>query len=258
MKFQFKRLAAGVALVCASSFVAAAAKPATEMACGKPMTADQKIQKNLDYLEINNIAAAHEYWHSALKHKEEIDYAWSKRDDISWTNNTDKYSNRKSVLAFYVDGMKGVNPKGALWYHMLTTPFVQIAGDGKTAKAIWMSFGNVTGQSPDGKSGSAQWTQEKYAMDLIKEDGKWKIWHLRTYVDFYTDIKKSWIDDNLAAPHLQSADGAGVKEEPGVSFEMAKPDIKGNFYEGYHINRIPVLNPDMPQPYCTFSEVKPY
>ena len=51
---------------------------------------------------------------------------------------------------------------------------------------------------------------------------------------------------------------ATIKEEPGASFEMAEPDEKGNYYEGYSIKRVPTLAPALPQPYCSFSETTPY
>ena len=165
-------------------------------ACGKKMTAEMKAQKALDILEIQNMASMHEYYHSALMHEAELDNVWSKRDDIAWKNNSDYYANRKAVYNFYGEGVKKMDKTAALWYHMLATPVIVVSGDGQTAKAVWQSFGNVSGTN------MAQWTQEKYSMDLIKENGIWKIWHLRTYVEFYTnvDAEKLWLTQNLAAP----------------------------------------------------------
>src|SRR5262249_36136111 len=146
------------------------------------------------------------------------------------------------------------------WYHMLTTPVIEVAGDGKTAKGVFMSFGNVSGTMVAGGKATSQWTQEKYGMDFVKENGRWKIWHLRTYVDFYVPTDKSWLDPTAnsaaAPPPSQTAakHEAGVKEEPGVSFAMAKPDENGNYYEGYTTTRVPTQAPALPQPYCTFSE----
>jgi len=165
-------------------------------ACGKKMTAEMKAQRALDILEIANIASMHEYYHSALMHEDELNNVWSKRDDISWKNNSDYYANRKAVYNFYGEGVKKMDKTAALWYHMLATPVIVVAGDGQTAQAVWQSFGNVSGTN------MAQWTEEKYSMDFIKEDGKWKIWHLRTYVEFYTNVdsEKLWATQNLSAP----------------------------------------------------------
>lgn len=251
------RAVAGAACVAVAGWLPLSTS-AKAIACGKPMTEAQKVQRLLDIHEIKNVASLHEYYHTALMHAEELRDIWSKRDDITWTNNTDKYIGQASMKRFYVDGL----PKdraGAMWYHMLTTPVIEVAGDGRTAKGIWMSFGSVSGAMFNQPPG-AQWTQEKYGMDFIKEDGHWKIWRLRTYVDFYTSIDKNWLDpkQNLAAPQEQAATGTGVRAEPGVSFDDMKPDERGNYYEGYHLKRQPALEPKLPVPYCTFKDTFPY
>ena len=282
MKDGIRRIAGAVAGAAVAGVMMQSAD-AADLACGKPMTSEQNIQRALDILEIQNVTSLHEYYHNALMHCEELRDIWARKTPgIMWTNNTDKYIGEKSVYKFYCDGVKNMPTIGALWYHMLTTPVVEVSGDGKTAKAIYMSFGNVSGAMGSDPKGAAQWTQEKYGFDMVKEDGRWKIWHLRTYVDFYSPFEKSWLEPgaNIAAPTSGPPQGAGappaggpppgaeagekpkleagIKEEPGVSFAMAEPDEKGNYYEGYHIKKVPKLEHDLPTPYCTFSEVKPY
>jgi len=250
-------------------------------ACGKVITESAKVQRAIDMWDISNVASSHEYYHGAFLHKREIEEIFSKRDDISWKNNNDYYKNRKSVWNFYAEGIKQANPLGALWYHMLTTPIIQVAADGQTAKAIWMSFGNVSGATGEGKAMS-QWTEEKYGMDFIKEDGKWKIWHLRTYVEYYSPFDKSWTVSNLAAPKGSSnamnisvgpmneddkdkdkakGPSATVKEEPGAKFnaDMMKPDENGDYYIGYSPERkTPIMDPVPPAAYCHFDEATKY
>jgi hypothetical protein len=272
--------------VCGSAFAFPSVSEEVN-ACGKKMTPEMKAQRALDIQEIQNVASMHEYYHSALMHKEEYENIFSKRDDISWTNNTDKYIGREDFEKFYVDGCpQGEAKRGALWYHMLCTPVIVVSGDGKTAKAVWQSFGNVSGAG-----GMAQWTQEKYGMDFIKEDGKWKIWHLHTYVEFYTnvDAEKLWTTQNLAAP--EGASNAGMpggfttpaavagredgrrgqgaagappsggregQNGPPAGAGMGEPTETGNYYEGYNSNYMPTLNPLPPEAYCTWEDTWAY
>jgi hypothetical protein len=197
IRYVTTRLMAGVVI---SGMVFSVSAFAGNTACGKPMTEAQKVQRALDIAEIQNVASAHEYYHGVWDHQGEIDNIWSKRDDISWKNNTDYYKGRKDTLRFYVENAKSLSKVGVLAYHMLTTPMIEVAGDGETARGIWMSFGNVSGKM--GATASAVWTEEKYSMDFIKENGDWKIWHLRTYVEFYSPTNGSWLDEgsNLDAP----------------------------------------------------------
>lgn len=260
------KVAIGLTAAAAAALLGSAANAET-LACGKPMTTDQKLQRVLDITEITNVASAHAYYHGATLHRDEIEKVWSKRDDIAWTNNTDRYSTRKSFWAFYVDNLENFPTKGAMWYHMLTTPMIEVAGDGKTARAIFMSFGNVSGVMKPGEP-EAQWTQEKYGMDFIREDGAWKIWRLRTFVDFYTPVGKSWLNagDNIAAVDTLAMDGknpdgsmkASVQKEAGATFFNVKPDEKKQFYRAYTTDREPELMPAPPKAYCSYSELEPF
>ena len=247
---------------CLAIIFAAAGAFAQNTACGKPMTAEQKLQRALDIQAIQNVASLHEYYHSALMHKEEIEAIWAqKTPGVSWTNNTDRYVGMPSLKKFYVDGL----PKektGVLWVHMLTTPVIEVAGDGKTAKGVWISFGHVSGPM-EGKVTSS-WAQEKYGMDFVKEDGKWKIWHLRTYVDFYSPIDASWAAMAGYSPQdatIQQTIGklqTKTKKESGVKPDLAEPDEKGVYYREYSLTTVPVMQPTPPVPYCTFGETFSY
>jgi hypothetical protein len=235
---------------------------AQSVACGKPMTEAQKVQRSLDIQAIQNVASLHEYYHSALMHKEEIEVIWAqKTPGVSWTNNTDRYVGMPSLKKFYVDGL----PKekaGLLWVHMLTTPVIEVAGDGKTAKGAWISFGHVS--NPSGGSITSSWAQEKYGMDFVKEDGNWKIWHLRTYVDFYSPVDESWTamagyspQDSTIQQAIAKLQGK-AKKESGAKSDTADPDEKGVYYKEYSLTTVPVMQPTPPVTYCTFGETFSY
>jgi hypothetical protein len=237
----------------------------------KELSLEQKVQRSLDIQEVQNVASMHEYYHAALMHKEEYENIWSKtRDDISWTNNNQRMPNRKAFHKFYVEdivnGKKmwlealhktrpdiAVKPEnyaaGILWSHTLTTPVIQIAGDGKTAKGIWMSWGHVTNPTDEGFMST--WAYEKYGMDFVKEDGEWKIWHLHTFVDFYSPVNGSWT--NPATNMAANKDKKEQKEFPkDPMYEY------GEYYTGYSPSTVPVMEPKPPVPYYTFSETFSY
>jgi len=237
------------------------------------MTLEQKVQMLLDLHEIQNVASLHEYYHSALMHKEELEAIWAKKTPgVSWTNNAGKYDGLASVKKVYgdfnlthkklclealhkIDPSIEVKPEnygaGMLWVHQLTTPVIQVAGDGKTAKGVWMSAGSVTNPGMAGDKMEALWTYEKYGIDFVKEDGQWKIWHLHLFVDYYCPTDSCWTEKgkNIAA------EGAGG-EDPDKGFPV--PDIGADFYKGYTISTIPKMEPKPPVPYYTFSETFSY
>jgi hypothetical protein len=212
-------------------------------------------QRALDCQEVANVAGKHEYYHTALRHEDELNNIWAQEaDDISWTNNSQKYSGWDEVYKFYVtdlasnlsSSLASANAidssiaitdanlgTGVLWYHTLNSPIIEVAGDGQTAKGLWMSFGTVTG--PGSASMTAQWTCESYGIDFIKENGKWKIWHLRLFVYFYSDVDKHWY--NASENQAYSA--------------------SNTYYRGYSLYTI-ASSPKIPVPYDTWGNTFSY
>ena len=240
----------------------------------KQLTLEEKVQRALDYQEVQNVASLHEYYHAVFWHKEEYENIWAKKaEDISWTNNSEKYEGRESFKRFYVDaaefmkkmGLEAIHKMrpeievkpenygtGLLTCHTLTTPVIQIAGDGKTAKGIWMSWGHLT--SPGEGKMERTWAYEKYGIDFIKEDGEWKIWHLHTYVDFYSPVDGDWTNPATNMASNKERSDAAPSEDRGPF----RPDKRGVFYIGYSPTTIPKMEPKPPVPYYTFSETFSY
>ena len=72
----------------------------------------------------------------------------------------------------YIEG----DLKGNMNLHTLTTPVIEVADDGKTAKGLWISPGVECPRVPlFGGEHQAAWCWIKYGVDFAKEDGKWKV-----------------------------------------------------------------------------------
>ena len=84
-------------------------------------------------------------------------------------------------------------------------------------------------------------------MDFIKEDRKWKIWHLCVCAEFDTPFEKSWVENS----EEQRLDGPS----PGTVMESDKPGI----YEGHSTRRVlPPNHPHPPGHYEKFSKTVSY
>lgn len=236
------------------------------------LTQEQKTQRALDYQEIQNTASKHEYYHKGCKHRDELKNVWSqKQPDVSWQNNSDRWIGMDVLIKFYAEGLEAsmqrnlewmaeedptieVKPEnlgmGYLCVHMMTTPIIEIAGDGQTAKGIWMSIGDIT--QPMGGKIRPQWAQDMYAIDFIKEDGEWKIWHLTTCVDFYTTFDTSWLDN--AANFFMEREH-DEREQMDAHMPSENP---GNYYNAYSRKTVAQFLPRIPEPYWTFSDTFSY
>lgn len=136
----------------------------------------------------------------------------------------------EAVRRFFEARRDAARP-GAMMQHTLSTPVIEVAGDGKTAKAVWDSPGTET----QGGDGPAYWAWIKYGADFIKEDGVWKIWRLKVYPTFRTPYDKSWVE---------TAQGAAAAP-PGAPWRYNGKDT-------------PPLEPAPPRPYFTFDPQTAY
>jgi len=235
---------------------------------GKELTTDQKAVWAYDYAQIQNVMARHMYLHGVGKHAEELDQIWAKKHEIIWSGASgswvgDSFKNaydtmhRKSdqanlerVIKLHpeVENKKENWGIGTLIVHTLTTPLIEIAEDGQTAKGIWDSPGIMSEINWDGTP-SANYMWEKYGVDFVKEDGEWKIWHVRTYYDAVYGTNKSWTDPPPNPPAPQMPHNA-ILPKADKSLSVT--------YNAYSPTTVPQLIPEMPEPYKTFSDVTPY
>jgi hypothetical protein len=240
----------------------------------KESSLEQKVQRALDITEVQNVMSKHAYYHGVGHHLQELADIWV-REDGAWAatasfgqnhgywvgmgrikqcygelNERNRKKNLEMVSELHpeVKNTKENEGVGSLIMHTLTTPIVEVAGDGETAKGMWYSPGQVTEVGRDGKP-MAMWMWERYGVDFMKEDGKWKIWHIHMYTDFAVPPGKSWVDP---AAKSDFSFGETFERPP----EM-KPDIEQATYEEWSPTTVPQLVP-MPEPYYTFSETFSY
>lgn len=227
----------------------------------KEMTLEEKVQRSLDYQEIQNVMAAHSYYYEAQRQWEELDIIWSKRDDIAYGTH---HMGREAVRAYYaatneqgrkeklkimnklhpdIENKKENEGIGDMVIHLLTTPYIVIARDGKTAKGLWYGPSICTEIGLDGEPIPVSiW--EKDEADFIKEDGQWKIWHFRQWPEFMAPIDKSMVD--------------GSRPFPGRTAFKAPPppatDEKMSGPEPYSAKRVAKFEPELPKPYDTWDD----
>jgi hypothetical protein len=164
-------------------------------------------------LQITNLMSKHCYYHAAGMHLEELADIWvdekgpnaatAKFSSPNWTmvgisgikkyygqvNQENKRGELEDISKIYpeiknIEENLGAGHEYAM--HTTTTPVIEIAGDGKTAKGIWYSPGIGLSAKINGTNvsygGTFFW--EKYGADFIKENGEWKMWHCQMWYDW--------------------------------------------------------------------------
>jgi len=119
----------------------------------------------------------------------------------------------KARVAEYLHVLGSEGPQDGLLYdHTQMQPIVDVAPDGRTAKARWRAFIQV-GQW----HGQSRWGMGIYENDYVKEDGVWKIDHLHAYFVMYTPYDKGWGVE--AQPNTKPGDKLAPDAPPSVPHE---------------------------------------
>jgi hypothetical protein len=149
--------------------------------------------------------------------------------------------------------------------HTSTTPIIEVAGDGKTAKGVWYSPGVGLSAVINGGKANVNGTffYEKYAGDFVLEDGQWRIWHLQMAYDFVPGIPKEMVESlsvvlNANIPSENKGNDT-FREAGERSGEMPKGFSKPKYsYPIYSPTRPGIIYPKLPEPYYTFKETFSY
>lgn len=152
------------------------------------------------------------------------------------------YLGKKSLIELH-----GV---GSLYIDALSGGFVEVALDGETAKGIWSVMGMDSDIYEYGPY--SFWAYGYIAGDFVKENGEWKVWHLRMIDDIRCPVGMNWGREwDLSSE--EKAEFASLKglslPEPNVPVTIREP-----FYPGR--KNAPLVR--VPEPYNTFSETFSY
>lgn len=214
----------------------------TELAATK-----HELERQKAVTEIQNVMARYMLYHSAGRHKACLDLFAMRTPDVRvevamWG----QYSGPAGVFKNYIDGIAENEGDRIGWFceHPVSTPLIEVAGDGKTAKAIWSTHGPETAINPDTGKYDANWMYGKFAVEFIKENGHWKMWHFQVLPDImyrqtvpYTEQEPH--DDYPGPPNFPKADGPTT------------------FCEEYDVKKARRFWPQPPAPYDTYANSRP-
>lgn len=206
---------------------------------------EKLAQRALDVQEVQNVWSMHAYYDAAGKNREQIRDIWAQHQpDVAFIQATEMRIGLDNIIAYYCDKwdetrktrLQAIRKKfpdipddpkydlaGWMKMHTNCTPNIQIAGDGKTAKGSWESPGFITEFM--GGDFMAAWIWERYFVDFIKEDGKWKIWHANLLVQFMTPYERSWVEGAMS--QVQGAGGASGGARSGAPPQGGTPPSGG-------------------------------
>jgi len=234
---------------------------------------ERRLQRQEDYQAIMNLMGRYQYLHTGGQMDRigrEL-FAHELPDCKSEYGPLGVFGPKKSLEFFdtmhekFCAGEARVLP-GLLEIHEITTPVIEIAGDGRTAKGMWMSAGAILMQvDVDSETGkSFTWDTGKYAVDFIKLDGVWKIWHLHVLELWRADFDNDPVanaEPFTGGTTQEMIDGYNARAAAGEDVRpmgMPIPDAPSSFHYSYAKDSHAPREPLPPEPYYTFSETFSY
>ena len=204
-------------------------------------TDDELIMRVWDVEEIKKVVYKRGVYTTNGWQARELDELWVSGEALkktaSYGRNTGWYVGLDAIRGWYV---KPHGP-GHMAYDPASTGLVELAGDGKTAKALFYSIAQRTEPKGDGTA-QALWWPHKLAVDLVKEDGQWKIWHLVEAIDLVSEAGEEY---GKQSPYVDFERDPIFSEFGTPTVSCLTHDPTFNWWDDY---------PAMPQPYDTFTD----
>jgi hypothetical protein len=131
--------------------------------------------------------------------------------------------------------------EGNLLIHYLSTPMIEVAKDGQTAKGVWRSPGIEAVVPAGGGEPVPLWCYGAYAIDFILVAGEWKVWHMHWFTTVKCKFRDGWVKD--------------------LSYVRSKPNpnapaglLPTTYHNPYTPDSIQESIPPCPAPYDTWQD----
>jgi hypothetical protein len=208
-----------------------------------------------DTLDIQNLMSRYEYLHTFNDHETIAELFAKKQPDTFISIGTrGHWVGKDAALRAFGTFIKMGPTPGLLCCNPITTPLIEVAGDRKTAKAMWVGTG-LMAQKDEKDNPSARIEWDRYAVDFIREDGKWKFWHMQIFRIFHMSWQEWSRNDEFRINPLKVSLPIGKVNAYDDSNRPDGPSISMN---PYSLETVQNKVPSPPEPYETWDDAKTY
>lgn len=168
------------------------------------LTLEQRLHNALACQEVEKLQSIHSYLHGRGYAKEEWENIWAQNNEVSWAHSfgrmrgfasvwfgsvgeydAQSYRNYLDLFPVYPQVIgKDPRPIHVCPMHTTNTGVIEVAEDGKTARATFFTPGIMFSTlNPERKKWS-NYLWERYGADFVYEDGRWLFLHEQVCPDF--------------------------------------------------------------------------
>ncbi len=234
-----------------------------------PYSTDERLRRVWDLEQVRELITKHVYYQINDWRKEELSDLWvrtyTNMRTASFGKNWGYYVGMDEIYRYYVnlheerrkeqlDKYCEAHPEvenipanygyGSMSMHVINTPVIKIAGDGKTSRSMWYTTGQDTDYT-GGDEATAMWYTYRVCADCIFEEGEWRIWHMFVSNDVFFPAGKMY-DCPTIIPEGTNPDEIEFGEP---TIKILAHDNTFNNADGY---------PPMPVDYYSFCDELSY
>ena len=236
-------------------------------------TSEQLVGKFEDQRDLRNIMGKISYCCVLKREKDIFPLFWSSRDDVVLGVNEGWYEGPDAVAGYFnafhertvytTAFLKKLYPKqlgdkteeeayGVAMMNIkpVDTAVIEVADDGETAKGVWYVRGSNNELTTAGPV--AFWTFGVFAVDFVRENKEWKIWHMQYLEDLSAPGGKDW---GSREPENYPPMAGYETVEP---FVKPEPTTKVQLHTPWSADRPFSVLIEPPVPYATFAETFSY
>ena len=172
------------------------------------LSLSQRIHNAVGSQQAENLHARHSYLHGKSFAKEEWGQIWSRSDQCSWAHAFGRwrgfqnvwygsvtcydaacFSRFTQIYEIYpqVGGMDP-RPLSEVSCHTLVTDIIEVADDGQTARAYFLTPGLIYSTLNGNEKKRCAYLWERYGADFVFEDGEWKFLHEQVCPDMFGNL----------------------------------------------------------------------
>ncbi len=235
-------------------------------------TTEQLTQRWEDQRALKNLMGKYANCIILNREQEIFDLFWSSKEDICLSFNDGAYVGTEAVSGYYMacyernklvaklmqarfpEKLGGLSEEeiygiGPFKVKPLSSPVIEIAADGATGKGLWHCQGAYNDVEACGPV--ANWTWGYFAVDFVREEGEWKVWHMSYINDVDCICGQSWGKEKKPLPALPEFAALSDFQYPAYT-------VKKTVRELYTPQRPHTDAPAIPQPYDTFADTFSY
>jgi hypothetical protein len=248
----------------------------------KPRSLKERVARANAWVECEKVMALHCYWHAAGIHREEIEQYWTKEEPLTWAHNFGQMNSFENYTACYADAQEAnaeayyglVEPlypevrdvkdhrvliEEAM--HLLVTPIIEVAGDGRTAKGLWYTPGCIFSSLTPRKEREGMWIWERYGADFVFENGRWLYRNLKVCCDIAGMMDEpGWglKEGPPGPPPDEEGERGEESQDDGKGPGPVPVAVPGPLHFNLSATQLPQKRPALPLPYETFTETYDY